>query len=116
MRTLGDVIALRGSKYTDEMKNPSYTEFWEGYFEGWEDAYRDLKEILEQNKFNMDVTVTNVGHKTNADHIRAMTDEELKLYLCYISDCAVCLWQSSSGCKLKDWLKQPYKEDGDCNG
>ena len=49
--------------------------------------------------------------KTNADHIRAMTDEELRLYLCYISDCAVCLWQSSSGCKLEDWLKRPYKEN-----
>lgn len=46
---------------------------------------------------------------TNADHIRSMSDEELKVYLCYISDCAMCLWQSSSGCKLEDWLKQPYE-------
>ena len=46
---------------------------------------------------------------TNADHIRNMSDEELKVYLCYISDCAMCLWQSSSGCKLEDWLKQPYE-------
>lgn len=52
---------------------------------------------------------TNVGHKTNADHIRSMSDEELKVYLCYISDCAMCLWQSSSGCKLEYWLKQPYE-------
>lgn len=46
---------------------------------------------------------------SNAEHIRNMSDEELKVYLCYISDCAVCLWQSSSGCKLEDWLKQPYE-------
>ena len=49
--------------------------------------------------------------QTNADRIRAMSDEELKVYLCYISDCSVCLWQSCNGCKLEDWLKQPYKED-----
>lgn len=110
MRTLEDIIALRGSKYTDEVRNPSYTEFWKGYFEGWEDAYRDLKEILEQNKFNMDVPVTGVG-KTNADHIRSMTDEELKLFLCSLIGCPGCRWESSSGCKLGDWLKTAYKED-----
>jgi hypothetical protein len=42
--------------------------------------------------------------KTNADHIRSMTDEELAEFLCSVYD------------EIEDWLKQPYKEDGGCNG
>ena len=58
-----------------------------------------------------DVTDTNVGRKTNADHIRSMTDEELKLYLCSLSGCPGCNWGAAGGCDLEDWLKQTYKED-----
>ena len=53
--------------------------------------------------------------KTNADHIRSVTDEELAAYLaqavlqqcpCPTKDCeALC-----NDCIL-NWLKQPYKED-----
>ena len=70
-----------------------------------------------------DVTDTNVGSKTNADHIRSMTDDELTEFLmkllrqrvdCFAEgvfpyhpcpqdhDCRKC---------GVDWLKQPYKED-----
>lgn len=64
---------------------------------------------------------------TNADHIRAMTDEELADYMsehsiddfCYIicgGECkAVATFNKTSGqrCReiVSDWLKQPYKED-----
>lgn len=114
MKTLKNIIVLRGSKYTDEAKNPSYTEFWQGYFEGWKDAYRDLKEILVQNGFNLDVPVTDVG-KTNADHIRSMTDEEL-MHWCNHTCPPNDKWKSCGGgdfdecekCWL-DWLQQPYK-------
>ena len=113
MKTLRDIIALRGSKYVDEEKNPSYTEFFQGRFDGWKSAYRDLKEILEQNGFNLDVPVIGVG-KTNADHIRSMTDEDLinvipcplgfSMFRCTIEKpCVYC---------KREWLKQPYGGDG----
>ena len=49
--------------------------------------------------------------QTNADHIRSMTGEELKLFLCSLIGCPGCRWESSSCCKLEDWLKTAYKED-----
>lgn len=48
---------------------------------------------------------------TNADHIRSMTDEELKLFLCSMAGCSHCNFASAAGCTLEDWLKQPYKEE-----
>ena len=49
--------------------------------------------------------------KTNADHIRSMTDEELDRFICSHTDCAGCSFGSAAGCTLSEWLKQPYKED-----
>lgn len=62
--------------------------------------------------------------KTNADHIRSMTDEELAALLdafCETSECrtgdgAVCPFFSDCApdhaeCDWKVWLKQPYKEE-----
>ena len=55
-------------------------------------------------------------YKTNADHIRSMTDEELAELLLDGVDDTVC----SSGCcvcdgdcrgRMVNWLKQPYKEE-----
>ena len=45
--------------------------------------------------------------KTNADHIRSMTDEELAEFLIgvYIQD----WWDHPND--IADWLKQPYKEN-----
>ena len=52
----------------------------------------------------------NTGGKkwqTNADRIRAMSDEELSTLLCDISDCSHCRWGEYSGCTVREWLKQP---------
>lgn len=122
MKTLGEIISLRQNKYNEDRKNPSFSDFFQGRFDGWYSAYRDLKEILEQNGFNLDVPVIDVG-KTNADHIRSMTDEELVAWLeevdCY---CDCCAYQRE--CRLEyneakhdcvtgriKWLKQLYKEE-----
>lgn len=59
--------------------------------------------------------------KTNADHIRSMTDEELAKFIADKiphGDCYGCPWfyscfcdSESCGDNFLDWLKQPYKED-----
>lgn len=60
-------------------------------------------------------------HITNADHIRAMSDEELMEFISRVeigdfntSDygktfCGLCDFDSCDECLL-DWLQQPYKE------
>ena len=52
--SLKDVINIRKNKY----KGKSFhNDFWKGYICGWFWAYRDLEEILEQHKFNLNATV-----------------------------------------------------------
>jgi hypothetical protein len=51
--TLLEIIELRQNKY----KTCYCSEFQEGYETGWFWAYQDLKEILEQNGFDMNVVV-----------------------------------------------------------
>lgn len=53
---------------------------------------------------------------TNADRIRAMSDTELGVFLCSVSECsgdkcpgASCCGPGRNGCV--EWLKQPVKED-----
>ncbi len=75
MQTLGDIISLRQNKYNEDLKRP-FSQFWNGYHNGWFHAYQDLKEILEQHGFNSEIPVIKDG-ETNADRIRAMSDEEL---------------------------------------
>ena len=48
---------------------------------------------------------------SNADKIRAMTDEELKEFICSILRCEFCKFQGFGGCELLDWLQQPVKEN-----
>ena len=48
---------------------------------------------------------------TNADKIRAMTDEELRESLCSITQCRVCPHEGWAGCGLLKWLKQPAGDD-----
>ena len=48
---------------------------------------------------------------SNADHIRSLSDEELAEWLCEITVCECCRWAKWTGCEVRDWLKQPYKED-----
>ena len=63
--------------------------------------------------------------KTNADHIRSMSDEELAKFLDGFTGCYYCseyetapfvgpgICDCDGKCKrhLVGWLKQPYKED-----
>lgn len=44
---------------------------------------------------------------SNADRIRAMSDEELGKWLCSTLQCEYCKWDQWDGCSLKEWLKQP---------
>lgn len=45
--------------------------------------------------------------QTNAEHIRTMTNEELKRFLCDVCDCSTCRWGTLWGCALMEWLEQP---------
>lgn len=49
--------------------------------------------------------------KTIADRIRAMNDDELRNFLCGLMTCDRCNFGASDGCKLKDWLQMPSKEE-----
>ena len=53
------------------------------------------------------------SHETpsRADRIRAMSDEEMAKWLCEITTCECCRWAKWTGCEVREWLKQPYKED-----
>ena len=48
--------------------------------------------------------------QTNADRIRAMSDEELKEFICSILQCEFCKFEGWGGCELLEWLKQPAEE------
>lgn len=54
--TLNDLINIRGRKYDDQL-NVSKTEFQKGYEQGWRWAYRDIKEIFQQNGFDLEQLV-----------------------------------------------------------
>ena len=65
-------------------------------------------------------------HMTNADRIRAMSDEELKEFICSRLQCKFCEFGFWGSCELLKWLQQPAEEadnetvgerkDGDGNG
>ena len=48
---------------------------------------------------------------SNADKIRAMTDEELKEFICSNSQCKFCKFERWGRCELLEWLQQPVKEN-----
>lgn len=48
---------------------------------------------------------------TNADKIRAMNDEELKEFICSISQCKFCKFEGWGRCELLERLQQPVKEN-----
>ena len=48
---------------------------------------------------------------TNADKIRAMSDEELKEFICSNSQCKFCKFERWGRCDLLEWLQQPVKEN-----
>ena len=43
---------------------------------------------------------------TNADKIRAMSDEELEKFICSILKCEFCKFERWGKCELLEWLKQ----------
>ena len=49
--------------------------------------------------------------QTNADRIRAMSDEELKEFICSNSQCKFCKFERWGRCELLEWLQQPVKEN-----
>lgn len=58
---------------------------------------------------------TEKRQKTNADHIRSLTDEELAAFLCnrldcYGNDCPGKYLCHPGNNGLVEWMKQPYKE------
>lgn len=55
--TLGEIIEKRGRKYDEQIQFNTSSDYWKGYMSGWKWAYQDLKEILEQNGFSMDIQV-----------------------------------------------------------
>ena len=73
----------------------------------WPDSrYTILREALDMAvKALEDVTDKNVGKMTNADRIRAMTDEELAKLLCCTG------WRMIEQKECLEWLQQPAEEN-----
>lgn len=71
----------------------------------WPDSrYTILREALDMAvKALEDVTDKNVGKMTNADRIRAMSDEELAEFLIDLAD--------DGNLRIMEWLQQPAEED-----
>ena len=71
----------------------------------WPDSrYTILREALDMAvKALEDVTDKNVGKMTNADRIRAMSDDELAEFLIDLAD--------DGNLKIMEWLQQPSEED-----
>ena len=85
----------------------------------WPDSrYTILREALDMAvKALEDVTDKNVGKMTNADRIRAMTDEELAEVLWNFNLADVSTGKIGEfgphmfRCRLKEWLQQPAEEN-----
>ena len=96
MRLIQNLVIKRDSKIIDEISNhydADTTEIWE---------YLNAKARIK------------AGHCTNADHIRAMTDEELAEW---IFD---TLWSYDAICEKRkkdwfDWLSQSTVDNGACS-
>lgn len=54
--TLKCIIKNRKNKYAHKSQRAG-NEFVKGYMAGWYWAYRDLEEILEQNKFDLNIAI-----------------------------------------------------------
>ena len=82
----------------------------------WPDSrYTILREALDMAvKALEDVTDKNVEKMTNADSIRAMTDEELLGFLMQVQDATInrfAKFELPNYNALADWLQQPAEED-----
>ena len=81
----------------------------------WPDSrYTILREALDMAvKALEDVTDKNVEKMTNADSIRAMTDEELLGFLMQVQDATInrfAKFELPNYNALADWLQQPAEE------
>ena len=80
--TLKEIIELRGNKYTP----CSCSDFQKGYEEGWKCAYRDLKEILEQNGFDMNVEIKHQKWELKSQIHQLLYDVDEEFYV----ECPLC--------------------------
>lgn len=99
LRLIQNLVIKRDSKIIDEISNhydADTTEIWE---------YLNAKARIK------------AGHCTNADRIRAMTDEELAVFLGNTK--AFCCRDSDPSeeftAEFKTWLKQPAVDNGACS-
>lgn len=84
------------------------------------ESYREAKAVLEfsQKRDPQAHIVEEEYHFTNADRIRAMTDEELAEFLCEFNGCysdkcpgvELCEFGGGLANGLKKWLQQPAEE------
>lgn len=72
----------------------------EGLHNAYDNGYRDAAIRAQQER-------ENTKPMTNADRIRAMSDKELKEFLCSILQCEFCKFEGWGGCELLEWLQQP---------
>ena len=72
----------------------------EGLHNAYDNGYRDAAIRAQQER-------ENTKPQTNADRIRAMSDKELKEFLCSILQCEFCKFEGWGGCELLEWLQQP---------
>ena len=76
----------------------------DGLHNAYDSGYRDAAIHAQQERENPEQI-------TNADRIRAMSDDELKEFICSILQCEFCKFEGWGGCELLEWLQQP--EEGE---
>jgi hypothetical protein len=72
------------------------------------------EKVVDSPDPNMPRTCQYFGERTNADRIRAMSDEELARWVMkFVIDCAIAsgiedpTWDDGSGEAMLEWLQQP---------
>lgn len=140
-KELGFVVVFGYSDDNAELRGAIYDEI--GCFDGGKLEHKDLPDVIYAKWFDREANVpwsykTSIPHETfkiyedgdywcigivcdinkpkptNADHIRAMSDEELCKFLgeckfCDICDegCDACTYGGDCDKRLLEWLKQP---------
>ena len=72
----------------------------EGLHNAYDNGYRDAAIRARQER-------ENTKQMANADRIRAMSDDELKEFICSILQCEFCKFEGWGGCELLEWLQMP---------
>ena len=76
----------------------------EGLHNAYDNGYRDAAIRARQER-------ENTKPMANADRIRAMSDDELKEFICSILQCEFCKFEGWGGCELLEWLQMPAEVD-----